>query len=29
MAAWDVDSIDVAVRTRDGSVTHPAGVLIR
>jgi len=29
MAAWDVDSIDAAIRARDGSVRHPAVVLIR
>lgn len=29
LAAWDADSVDVAVRARDGTVTHPATVLIR
>jgi len=28
LAAWDVDSIDVAVRSTDGTVQHPARVLI-
>jgi hypothetical protein len=29
IAAWDVDSIDAAVRAADGTVLHPATVLVR
>lgn len=29
LAAWDADSMDVAVRVSDGTVHHPALVLIR
>ena len=29
LAAWDADSIDAAVRGEDGTVRHPAVVLIR
>jgi hypothetical protein len=29
IAAWDVDSIDAAVRAADGTVLHPAAVLVR
>lgn len=29
LAAWDADSIDAAIRVRDGTVRHPAVVLIR
>jgi hypothetical protein len=29
LAAWDRDSIDAAVRLEDGSVAHPAAVIVR
>ena len=29
IAAWDADSVDAAVRARDGTIRHPAVVLIR
>jgi hypothetical protein len=29
LAAWDRDSIDAAARSRDGSVTHPADLVVR
>ncbi len=29
IAAWDVDSLDAAVRAADGTVLHPATVLVR
>jgi hypothetical protein len=29
IAAWDVDSIDAAVRAADGTVLHPATVVVR
>lgn len=28
-AVWDVDSLDAAARARDGTVRHPAGVIVR
>jgi len=29
IAAWDVDSLDAAVRTADGTVHHPATIVVR
>ncbi len=29
LAAWDRDSVDAAVRIRDGPVQHPAAVIVR
>jgi hypothetical protein len=29
LVAWDVDSVDVAVRALDGSIRHPAPVVVR
>jgi hypothetical protein len=28
-AVWDIDSLDAAARARNGSVRHPAGVVVR
>jgi hypothetical protein len=29
LAAWDRDSIDAAIRRTDGTVVHPAPVVVR
>jgi len=29
MVMWDLDSLDVAIKTPDGSVRHPAPLTVR